>query len=93
MAQIIINIAAEDEGWVFSGMTYTGYEATIENPAYDDQIPEDPTTNPSTITNPVTIEDFTKERLIDHLFNQVNQGYLTKRGMELGIERETKSMT
>jgi hypothetical protein len=93
MAQIIIDIAVEDENWVFSGMTNTGYEATIENPSYDDQIPEDPTTNPSTIPNPQSIEDFTKERLIDHLFNDVRQGYITKRNMEVETEKETKTIT
>ena len=76
MAQIIINIPTGDEIWVFDGIKKRyGYQDNIPNPAFDDQIPEDPTTNPSTIPNPQSVEDFTKEKTIDLLLDEAAQGY------------------
>ena len=76
MAQLIIDIPTGDETWVFDGIKKRyGYQDNISNPLYDNQIPEDPTTNPSTIVNPQSIEDFTKEMAIELLLDEAAQGY------------------
>ena len=54
MAQFCIEIADTDVNRVVTAVCKNyGYKSTIDNPSYDPTIPEDPSTNPSTITNPL----------------------------------------
>lgn len=94
MAQLIIDIPAQDETWTFDGIKKRyGYQDNIPNPAYDDQIPEDPTTNPSTIVNPQSIEDFTKEQLIEILKDEAGQGYISEKHVTVAAEKAALNIT
>jgi hypothetical protein len=94
MAQLIIDIPAEDETWVFDGIKKRyGYQDNIPNPMFDDQIPEDPTTNPSTIPNPQSIEDFTKEMAIEGLLDEAAQGYDNDNRLATIAAKEATNLT
>ena len=59
MAQFSIEIADDQVMRVIGAIAANyNYQATLPNPAFDDTEPEDPDTNPSTITNPETISQF-----------------------------------
>ena len=51
-----------------------GYQEDVPNPAFDDQQPEDPQTNPLTIPNPQTKKSFLKEMTIDWWINTAGHG-------------------
>jgi hypothetical protein len=98
MATITINIPVNKEAWVLGGFAIRyGYEVDlnnpnfddrieIPNPAYDDQIAEDPDTNPTTIPNPdfddnltipnpETLPKFVKRIIIHIIKNEANTGH------------------
>ena len=116
MATITINIPVDKEAWVLGGLsmrfgypdmvTNPNYDAQefIPNPAYDDQIPEDPDTNPSTIPNPTydpalqianpqSKAAFVKENIIELLKSEATQGHIMKEWELKTIEKDTVTLT
>jgi hypothetical protein len=98
MATITITIPVDKEDWVLNGWGVRfGYQTGvtnpdfddrthIPNPAYDDQIPEDPETNPSTIpnpdydpnpiiTNPESLPAFVKRNIINIIKTEAIAGH------------------
>ena len=77
MAQLIINIPEDKKDWVLDGMALRyGYDSSIANPLFDDQLAVDPSTNPLFIVNPQSKAAFAKETLIEHIKREVIQGYV-----------------
>jgi hypothetical protein len=59
MAQFCINIPDDKLNEVLTAMgAQYRYQATVDNPNFDPELPEDPDTNPSTITNPENLAQF-----------------------------------
>lgn len=78
MATITINIPVDKEDWVLDGFAIRfGYQDLVANPAYDDQLPEDPITNPQTIDNPESKEAFAKRMIIHMIKIEANTGHNT----------------
>ena len=76
MATITINIPVDKEDWVLNGFAIRfAYPAQVANPDYDDQLPEDPITNPQTIDNPETLEAFAKRMIIWMIKEAANTGH------------------
>ncbi len=70
MAQFCIAIADSDVSRVVTAVCKNyGYSSTIPNPNYDPELPEDPTTNPSTISNPESDFQFANRMTRDFLMN------------------------
>ena len=77
MAQLIINIPEDKKDWVLDGLAIRyGYDTSIGNPMYDDQLPIDASTNPLYIANPQNKAQFAKSTLIEHIKREVIQGYI-----------------
>jgi len=49
------------------------YYDQVNNPDFDPSKPEDPTTNPKTIPNPVSKSKFTKQCIIDYIKRTVKE--------------------
>lgn len=59
MAQFCINIPDDKLDEVLNAMgAQYNYQAIVDNPDFDPELPEDPDTNPSTITNPENLAQF-----------------------------------
>ena len=59
MAQFCINIPDDKLDEVLNAMgAQYNYQAIVDNPDFDPELPEDPDTNPSTITNPGNLAQF-----------------------------------
>ena len=59
MAQITFNIPDDKLDEVLNAMgAQYNYQAIVDNPDFDPELPEDPDTNPSTITNPENLAQF-----------------------------------
>jgi len=70
MAQFCITIADADVNRVITAVCANyGYQASIQNPAFDPSQPEDPDTNPATIPNPETSFQFANRMTRDFLMN------------------------
>lgn len=77
MAQIIINIPEDKVDWVLDGFAKRyKYLENIVNPEFDESIPEDPVTNPSTIPNPQNKAGFAKSWLIEMIKREAAQGHI-----------------
>ncbi len=69
---ISINIGDVDTNRVLDAIaTNYKYQDTVLNPAFDDQLPVDPETNPETIDNPETKGAFAKGQIITFLKENV----------------------
>jgi hypothetical protein len=78
MATITINIPADKEDWVLDGFGIRfNYETDVPNPDFNDELPEDPGTNPATIPNPENTQAFTKRMIIDAIKDFAKQGHDT----------------
>jgi hypothetical protein len=76
MATITINIPVGKEAWVINGFAIRfGYPLLVANPAYDDELPEDPETNPQTIDNPESKPAFAKRMVIHMIKSEANTGH------------------
>ena len=63
MAQFCVEIADSDVDRVIAAMCANyGYQATIDNPDFDPELPEDPSTNPKEITNPESAFQFANRK-------------------------------
>jgi hypothetical protein len=61
MADIEINLPVDKR----TDIAYSqGYRDTVENPDFDDQLPEEPITNPKYIPNPISKQDWVRAQLI-----------------------------
>ena len=59
MAQFCINIPDDKLNEVLTAMgAQYRYQAIVDNPDFNPELPEDPDTNPSTITNPENLAQF-----------------------------------
>jgi len=77
MATITINIPVDKEDWVLNGLALRyNYTDNVANPSFNNELPEDPITNPTTIPNPETKAQFVKARLIDHMKVEATQGHI-----------------
>lgn len=69
--------------WIMDGFIVgKDWAQYITNPDYDDQIPEDPITNPATIPNPVTKLDFLKSWVIEQVRLEAIKGHTYLRNVE-----------
>ena len=116
MATITINIPVDKEAWVLNGFAFRfGYPTTVPNPDYnslefiinpdyDDQIPEDPTTNPTMIdnpfydpaleiTNPQSLPAFVKEHIIEFIKYEAGNGYVQEEGRTREAESNLVTLT
>ena len=76
MATITINIPVDKEDWVLDGFAIRfDYQELVANPDYDDQLPEDPVTNPQTIDNPESKQEFAKRMIIWMIKEAANTGH------------------
>lgn len=76
MAIITINIPVDKEDWVLNGFAIRfGYQLKVTNPAYDNELPIDPVTNPQTIDNPETLPAFSKRMIIHMIKAEANTGH------------------
>jgi len=70
MAQFCITIADADVNRVIEAVCANyGYQSTIPNPDFDPSVPEDPDTNPVTLSNPETSSQFANRMTRDFLMN------------------------
>jgi len=78
MAQIIFSIPDDKIQGVRNAFADAySYQATIANPDFDPQLPEDPITNPSTIDNPETKHQFFKRKVREYV-REVTKAYQAK---------------
>jgi hypothetical protein len=92
MAQIAITIPDNKMQAVLDAFAVRfGYEAQIFNPAFDQDLPEDPQTNPLTIPNPENKAQFAKRMLITQIRKIYNQGKM--REFDLQIKDDLNDLT
>ena len=72
MAQFCVEIPDDKVEQVLNavGAQYR-YQATVVNPAFDDQLAVDPDTNPETVTNPENIAQFVNRKTREWLIENV----------------------
>ena len=72
MAQFCVEIPDDRLGEVLTAMgAQYRYQATVANPEFDSELPEDPETNPATITNPENLAQFVNRKTREWLSENV----------------------